>query len=203
MQSKHISSPLHKLLTMKKLYLWAREKVHSPYALPLFAFLIFIEGILFMPVNTLLFIYGVEWPERVWTYALTAFVASVLGGMAAYGVGMALPCLGATHVLSYIFSPETLSQFGEKYSSNAAFISFFYSLLPLPYKLVTLSAGFFHVPFVPFVASIAAARFLRFFSIGLALSIWGKQLQKIIDRHFGLCVILTTVMILSILWFSI
>lgn len=187
---------------MKKLYLWARQKVHSPYALPIFTLLVYIEGFLFMPVNTLLFIYGVEWPERTWVYATVAWIASILGGITAYGLGGLLPHLGAEKLLYYLFSPENLTTFGQQYCQKGAYIAFMYSLLPLPYKIITISAGFFHVPFIPFVVSIAAARALRFFGIGLALSLWGKQLQQIIDRHFALCVLLIVVLIVLMLTFS-
>ncbi len=155
-----------------------------------------------MPVNTLLFIYGVEWPERVWTYARLAWIASILGGITAYGIGSLLPYCGAEKLLCYLFSPESLASFGAQYCQKGAYIAFMYGLLPLPYKIITISAGFFHVPFIPFVLSIAAARAIRFFGIGLALSLWGKQLQQIIDRHFALCVFLVIVTIILMLKFS-
>jgi membrane protein YqaA with SNARE-associated domain len=184
---------------MKKLYLWAREKVHSPYALPIFAFLVAIEGVFFMPVNTLLMVYSIEWPQRSWTYATVALIASVIGGSIAYLVGLLLPYIGAQELLHWLFAPEALATFREHYCAHEVLITFIYSLLPLPYKVVTLSAGFFKLPFLPFVLSIAAGRALRFFSLAWALSRWGGRIQKIVDRHFTLFVSLLVVLLLIML----
>ncbi len=186
---------------MKKLYIWAREKVRSPYALIVFAFLAFIEAVLFMPVNTLLIIYGIEWPKRAWTYATIALVASVIGAAIAYVLGLTLSYAGAQQVLYWFFSPAKLEQLAHRYCQNTIVLVFTYSLLPLPFKLITLSAGFFHVPFIPFILSVIGARFIRFFSIALGIRLWGERIQKIVDRHFMLFVCLTIVTLAIMIWF--
>jgi membrane protein YqaA with SNARE-associated domain len=61
---------------------------------------------------------------------------------------------------------------------------------PLPYKAITLSAGFCRLPIVPFIICSLIARGARFFLIAGLLKIWGEQVRYFIDRYFNQLVLL-------------
>ena len=62
---------------------------------------------------------------------------------------------------------------------------FFGALLPIPFKVVALSAGFCQVPFLPFIACVLAARLLRFFLVAGAMYRFGQQVNVFIEKHFN------------------
>ncbi len=58
------------------------------------------------------------------------------------------------------------------------------ALTPMPYKILTFSAGFMRMPVVPFILFSMAARGLRFFAIAGAIYIWGEKVQYYLDKYF-------------------
>lgn len=186
---------------MNKVYDWARAKVQSPYATVIFGLLNFIEAFFLMPVNTILVIFGLERPRRVFFYAGLALGASILGSLFAYSLG-ALAChFGVAHVLNWFISPDRLQEFAQAYRQHEALAVFTAAVLPVPLKVITLTAGFFKLPMLTFIVSIAAARFVRFFGLATALYLWGDKVRDIIERHFYFFAALVVAVIALILWF--
>jgi membrane protein YqaA with SNARE-associated domain len=175
---------------MKKLYNKAQEYVHHPYSTVIFFALVFTESFFFMPVNTLLTLYGVARSKDVFKLALLAIIASIVGGVLAYTLGFFLWSMGFQNTLEKVIAPETLNYYIDLYRQKQAWTVFGLSLAPWPYKLVTIIAGFARVPFKSFLISITAARTLRFLILATALHFFGGRVQQIIDRYFYFFVIL-------------
>lgn len=186
---------------MKKLLAWAEHKVKSPYALPIFSFLVFIEAFLFMPVNTLMMIYGITRPKSSFDLAALATISSVLGAAAAYGLGLLLWNIGLQHILYWLMSPERFQECAATYHHREILSVFTVSFLPLPFKIITLTAGFCQLPFLPFILSIAVARTLRFFGLATALYLWGPKIQQLVDRYFYVIVALIAASLVGLIWF--
>ena len=56
---------------------------------------------------------------------------------------------------------------------------------PLSTKLVCIGGGAFGVPFLPFVAALAAGRVARFAVVGLVVRLAGDRLLARIERRLG------------------
>ncbi|MEZ4741112.1 MAG: DedA family protein [Bdellovibrionota bacterium] len=78
-----------------------------------------------------------------------------------------------------------------------AWIVFVFGMTPLPYKLVTISAGFAQVNFGIFVLASLAARGGRFFLVSWILRKWGHIAKDYIDRYFNLFVVVFTVLLIG------
>lgn len=169
---------------MKSLYQWSLRQVHHPYAPFLFTLLVFVEAFFFMPSSTLLVLFGLERRRYVFLYALLATAASVIGAACAYLFGLLLwDSIGETVIYSLI-SRKTFTLLVNYYQHYQVFAVLVVSFLPLPYKAITLTAGFCKISFVPFLVCCAISRAVRFFLLAGAISLWGNQIQQILDRYF-------------------
>lgn len=169
---------------MKKMYNWARLQVHTKYATPALAFLVFIEGVLFMTTSTLLMLYCLERPTKAWYYATVTIIFSVIGGLFGYIVGGFLwDTIGHT-LISLFTKPETFTELVGRYKTSSMSAIFIASFLPIPYKMVTLTAGFCQLPLLGFIISIACARAIRFYLIAFTAYHWGDKIQQILDQYF-------------------
>lgn len=174
--------------------------VYGPYATIVLGFLFFIEAIFFVPVDPLLILYCIANKNRSFFYATVATITSVIGGLVAYGIGFALwESIGQMLVKS-LFSLEQFNHALEQFKHYQTWAVLIAGFTPLPYKLVTLSAGFCNLPLMPFVLCSFIARGARFFLVAGIISIWGHQVKEFIDRYFNLLVILFTILIILAVW---
>ncbi len=67
------------------------------------------------------------------------------------------------------------------------------ALSPMPFNMLTISAGFMGLPILPFLFFSLAARGLRFFAIAGSIHLWGEQFHFYLNEYFywfvGFCAI--------------
>ncbi len=186
---------------LKKLYDWLGKQVHSPYAVPLLAALFFIEAIFFVPVDPILMLYCMEYQQRSLYFALIATIASVLGGITGYFIGAALWATVGQALVLHILSQATFDHAVEQFKEHQNWAVLIAGFTPVPYKAVTLGAGFCKLPLVPFIINSFISRGARFFLIAGIISIWGVHMKKYIDRYFNLLAVLFVVLVGLSMWF--
>lgn len=169
---------------MKIVYEWLGKHVHAPYGTYVFALLIFIEGFFFIPVSTLLAFYSLENRRRALFYALLATLVSGLGALAGYGLGMLLWAVGGKAVIHFFISPDKFEQLLGQFKNYQAWTTFVVALTPMPFKMLTLTAGFCKLPVIPFVFLSMLARGLRFFGISGAIYLWGEKVHYYLNQYF-------------------
>lgn len=121
-------------------------------------------------------------PERAWFLAGLTTVASTIGGIIGYGVGLFAfqliePWL---HTLGY----------GEAYAGAREWfeawglwvILFFGGFSPIPYKIFTITAGAVAMAFVPFVLASLVGRGLRFFLVAALMRWGGHRIEPYLRR---------------------
>lgn len=124
-------------------------------------------------------------PASAWSYALLTTVASVLGGVLGYFIGLFLfdlvePLL---HRLEYWDHYLAAHAWFDNWGFWAVFLAGF---SPIPYKVFTITAGAMSMAFLPFVSASLIGRGARFFLVS-GLMRWGgermeRQLRTHIDR---------------------
>ena len=131
--------------------------------------LAFAESSFFpIPPDVLLIAMAMLRPELAFKLALICALGSVLGGMFGYGIGL----VGGRPLLHKLFSQskiQTVKRAFEKYEIWAIAVAGF---TPVPYKVFTLSAGTFEIPFKPFVLVSALSRSARFFLVAGCIYFW-------------------------------
>ena len=207
---------------IRRLYDWVLHWADTPYGMPALVILSFMESSFFpIPPDVLLIALVLGAPGRWWKLATACTLASVAGGMLGYGIGVfawesvgrwiveniahanliavdgrmdiALPAwmvntLGDSLGGSYLF---------QVYDYWNAWIVFIFGLTPLPYKLVTITAGVARVDFTVFVLTSVGARAFRFFLVAWILSRVGAPAKELIDRHFNKLTILFVVLLVG------
>ena len=185
---------------LKRLYNWLGMQVHKPYAIPFLGVLFFIEAIFFVSVDPLLILFCIERRMQALSLAGVATCASVLGGIAGYFLGFGIWEAVGQKLVNLILTQATfdsaIANF-EKYQSWAVLIAGF---TPIPYKAVTLAAGFCQLPLIPFIINSCIARGARFFLVAGVIYIWGERIKKYIDRYFNILVVLFVIILFTALW---
>lgn len=161
---------------------WSRHP-HAPWYL---GGLSFAESSFFpVPPDVMLAPMSLAQPLRAWRFALLTTVASVLGGMLGYLIGVYAfevvePWL---HQVGYWPAYQRVNEWFATWGFWAVFLAGF---SPIPYKLFTISAGVIGMAFFPFVLASAIGRAGRFFLVA-GLMRWGgekmeQSLRLYIDR---------------------
>ena len=186
---------------IRAVYDWMGTKVHSPYAPLWLTSLFFIEAFCFIiPVDPLLILFCVERPQKSIFYATISTIASVTGGLFGYFIGSSLWDGLGKSLVQLVLTPEIFENMRLKYIAYQAWAVLIAGFSPLPYKAVTLSAGFCKLPLVPFVMYSTIARGARFFLVAGAIKLWGPRIKLFIDRYFNQLVLLFVALVVFCIW---
>lgn len=184
---------------VRHVYDWMGKKAHSSHGLFWLCLLFFIESSVFIiPVDPLLILFCVEHRKKSFFFATLATIASVLGGLFGYMIGSLLWDSIGLKLVTLLISQETFQVAVNRYTEYQSLAVLIGALTPIPYKAITISAGFCKLPVVPFVLYSIIGRGLRFYLIGGAIYLWGQHIKKFIDDYFNyLVVAFTFIVVLS------
>jgi membrane protein YqaA with SNARE-associated domain len=116
-------------------------------------------------------------PSKGYYYALLTTIASVLGGVFGYLIGMFSFELVAPLIewLKYDEKFELVKLWFASWGFWAILIAGF---SPIPYKLFTIAAGLLGMAFIPFVIASIIGRGARFFLLAGLVSLGGEKLRN-------------------------
>ena len=169
---------------------WSRHR-HAPRYL---AGLSFAESSFFpIPPDVMLAPMALAAPARAWKFALLTTIASVIGGLFGYLIGvfafeLVEPLLqNAGYYDRYLQAREWFAEWG----FWAIFLAGF---SPIPYKIFTITAGVISMALMPFVMASLIGRGARFFLVA-ALMAWGGErveqgLKQYVERIGWITVLL-------------
>jgi membrane protein YqaA with SNARE-associated domain len=167
---------------MEGLVEWVISWAQSPAGSTALFLIAFAESSFFpIPPDVLLIAMALIKPEAAFILALICSVGSVLGGMLGYLIGW----VGGRPLLHRLFSEQKISVVKnafEKYEVWAIAVAGF---TPIPYKVFTISAGTFEIPFKPFAAVSAVSRSARFFLVAWGIYIWGESVKHLLEKYFN------------------
>lgn len=128
-------------------------------------------------------------PDRAWFYATVCTAASVLGGILGYMIGLFLEPLGMG-ILSALGKAEAFAASRELFREHGAWVILIKGLTPIPYKLITISAGVFQFNLGLFIALSVLTRAGRFFLVALVVKRWGPPMLRVVERRLALFTVL-------------
>lgn len=161
---------------------WARLP-NAPWYL---SALSFAESSFFpIPPDVMLAPMSLANPARAWRFALITTIASVLGGLLGYFIGVSLFDMIEPHLRtsSYWVHYQTAVLWFEQWGFWAIFVAGF---SPIPYKVFTIAAGSLSMALLPFTIASVIGRGMRFFIVA-GLMKWGgakmeASLHQYVDR---------------------
>lgn len=216
------SSPKSKPPIHRRMYDWVLQWANTPYAITALVLISFAESSFFpIPPDILLMALVLAAPRKWWKIAAICTAASVAGGIAGYGIGIfAWETMGRWIVegllgvqltqvdgrLDIALPAYLVANFEQSLGGRYLFqvydiwngwIVAIFGLTPLPYKLVTVTAGVARVDLGVFIVASIIARGFRFFLVAAILGWIGPPAKVFIDKHFNLLTIAFVVLLIA------
>jgi membrane protein YqaA with SNARE-associated domain len=144
----------------------------------------FVESSVFpIPPDALLIPMILAARERALVVAAVCTGASVLGGLAGYGIGYFLFEAVGRPILDFYGQEQTFAEFAEAYNRWGAWIVAGAGLTPFPYKVVTIASGATGLSLATFMVASVASRGLRFFLEAALLWYVGPPVRRFVERN--------------------
>lgn len=170
---------------LRRLYAWMMENARGRHAWAALAGFAFAEASFFpIPPDVMVLPMMLAHRERALLTGAWCAFWSVMGGMFGYAIGalfwktLGLWLIGVLHVpLSEVMALRA------RYAAHA-YLIVVQGLTPVPYKLVTISAGLANVPFAAFMLYSAITRSLRFIALeGTLVYLFGERARLLLERY--------------------
>ena len=129
--------------------------------------------------------------------AAISTLASVLGGLAGYAIGLFLFDTIGQALLDLYGYGEKFAAFGEMYNEWGAWIVFGAGVTPFPYKVITIASGVTRLDLLVFVIASVLARGLRFFLVCGLLWRFGPAIHSFLEKHLGPLTVLFFVLLIG------
>ena len=171
---------------LRRLYEWTMAKAahrHAEWWLALFAF---VEASFFpIPPHPLLGIMCLAEPKKAVRFAAVATLASVAGGLLGYAIGYFLYDTLGTQILAALGLSQSFPRAACYLREYGAEIIMIKGATPIPFKLLTITAGFIAMPVWIFIGASIVSRSISFMIVGVLFRLFGAPIKAVIDRHLG------------------
>lgn len=188
---------------LRRLYDWVLSWAHTPYGSIALFLLAFAESSFFpVPPDVLLMALALSIPARAFRYALLAAAGSVLGGIFGYLLGYGLWEALDSYFYLYVpgFTAAGFARVQALFEQYDFWVVFTAGFTPIPYKIITVGAGVFHVNPIVFVLASAVSRSLRFFLVAWIIYRFGPPVRVWIEKYFNLLTIIFLILLIGGVW---
>lgn len=183
---------------LRRLYDYTMNLAASPYAVWALAAVAFVESSVFpIPPDVLLIPMILAARSKAFQYGLIATVASVLGGLAGYGIGWGLWEVVGQPILEFYGAMDKFEEFRAGYNEYGAMIVFIAGLTPFPYKVITIASGAFGMDIMAFMVASILARGGRFFIVSALLWRFGEPIRVFIEKYLGILTVVFCVLLVG------
>ena len=192
---------------LRRLYDWILHWAETKYGVPALFLLALAESSFFpIPPDVLLIPLALGARSKAIRFALVCSVASIVGGMVGYSIGYFTWWSGAeaySAVAMFFFnhipgfSEQVFLNIQEKYEIYNFLIVFTAGFTPIPFKIITISAGAFSVNFPMFLLASMVSRSARFFLVALLIRQFGEPITVFIDKYFNILSIIFTIFLIG------
>ena len=174
---------------LKRLYDWTLSLAARKSAEAWLAVIAFVESSVFLvPADVLFVPMALARPDRAVRYAVIATLASTLGGVAGYFIGLYGYEAVARPILEFygkLDAFEHLRSCAGRETTMVMLVTSGLAHLP-PIKVVTILAGVIDVGLAFFIVSCLIARGARFLALALLIRRYGDPIRLWIEQRLGL-----------------
>jgi len=192
---------LHKVKV--RLREWATRHADGPHAKGWLMVLSFAEAS-FFPIPPDIFLAAVitAQKDKKWLYySVITTLASVAGGAFGYFIGIWFFDSIGQFLISFYGLEDSIYKVKDFFVDNAFWAIFISGFSPIPYKVFTISAGFFNINFIIFITASAISRLLRFLPVGYIVNVFGEEIGKFVFRYFNVLTVLIAISIVLLIVF--
>jgi membrane protein YqaA with SNARE-associated domain len=181
---------------------FSRFIAHSRLAVWFLGLFSFAESIILPLPTDLILIPLVLLRRRRWLlYALVATITSILGGIAAYFIGKFFFDVFAERIFEVYQFQDEFVRVQELFQESTFFTMLISAFTFIPYKVFTISGGFFEVNFFSFIAASLIGRTFRFVGEAYIMYRFGPVIGKAIYRWFSVVVVAIIIIAALIVFF--
>ncbi|HEX5536441.1 MAG TPA: YqaA family protein [Sphingobium sp.] len=172
---------------LTRLYQWMLAKAAHRHADRWLAAISFMESSFFpIPPHPLLGLMCLARPQRALWFGFVCTAASVLGGLFGYAIG---------HFLYESVGGVLLSALGlaDKFPVAACYLREYGAEIilikgatPIPFKLITITAGFISLSLWTFIWASVLSRAFQFMLVGLLFWKFGAPIKQFIEKYLAL-----------------
>ena len=169
---------------LRSLYDKTMRLAAHPHAVRWLALVSFLESSIFpIPPDVMLIPMALAAPRRAFWYAGVCTVASVVGGWAGYAIGYELFEVIGQPIINLYGLHDQFAAFQHTFNEYGAWIVLIKGLTPIPYKLITITAGVTHLDLATFSIASVISRGGRFFLVVVLLWYFGEPIRTFIERY--------------------
>lgn len=172
---------------LRKLYDWTMAKAVHPHAEWWLALFAFVEASFFpIPPHPLLGIMCLAEPKKAVRFAMIATMGSVAGGLLGYAIGWGLYDTLGTQILAWLGLTQSFPKAACYLNEYGFWIFVAKGATPIPFKLLTITAGFIGMDMLRFIAGSIVSRSISFLIVGILFRLFGAPIKAFIDKYLGL-----------------
>ena len=193
---------------IKKIYDWVLNLAEKPNGNISLSILAFSEASFFpIPPDVLLIPLCLGNRRKAFLFAFSCSLFSILGAILGYYIGKLLwwdiPGLEYSYLANTFFkyvpgiTDDGFNKIQALYEQWNFWIVFTAGFTPIPFKLITISAGTFNIDLLMFVIASVISRSARFFLVASLINIFGDTIRNFIENYFNYLAILFTLLLLG------
>ena len=172
---------------LRRLYDWTMAKAAHRHAEWWLAFFSFLEASFFpIPPHPVLGVMCLAQPKKALRFAIVATLASVAGGLLGYAIGHFVYDTVGTQLLAALGLTESFPKAACYLREYGAEIIMIKGATPIPFKLLTITAGFISMPLLTFIGASLVSRSISFLIVGVLFRVFGAPIKAFIDKYLGL-----------------
>ncbi|MGE4282033.1 MAG: YqaA family protein [Magnetospirillum sp.] len=183
---------------LQKTYDWMMEKAAHRHAIWWLALISFVESSFFpIPPDLMLIPLVLAAPSKWFRVALVCTLSSVAGGYLGYAIGYFFMDTVGVAILDLFHLNEKFQAFKPLVDQYGVWVIIVKGATPIPYKLITISAGAFHFDLGQFTIASFVARAMRFFLVAALLWKFGPPIRDFVEKRLTLVMSVTVVLIVG------
>ncbi|MAX24485.1 MAG: cytochrome B [Phycisphaeraceae bacterium] len=178
----------------RRLYDWVLSFAHHKHSNTALFVLSFVESSFFpIPPDVLLAPLCMGNRKKSMWFATVCTLGSVLGAFLGYYIGYAMIDLA---LMIPKITQENIDALAKEFDVRGSWYVFIAALTPIPFKLLTITAGFAKMNLLIFTLACIIGRAGRFYFVAGLFWLIGPKAGPLIDRYFNiLCIIFTLLLI--------
>lgn len=171
---------------LNRLYQWTLAKAAHRHADRWLAAISFVESSFFpIPPHPLLGLMCLARPERALWFGFVCTMASVLGGLFGYAIGHFLFESVGVQLLEWLHLTKSFPVAACYLRVYGAEIILIKGATPIPFKLITITAGFIGLSLFTFLWASTLSRAFQFMLVGLLFWKYGAAIKPFLEKYLG------------------
>lgn len=183
---------------LRRMYDWTLSWAQSPWGPAALFVLAFVESSFFpIPPDPLLIALCLGAVTRSMQFALLCTVASVLGGVGGYMIGWgAFEAVGKP-ILAVYGKLDAFGELAERFRAEGGLAVLLAAVTPIPYKLVTISAGVVGIDLPTFIGASLVGRGARYGALAALIAWKGEAISGFIEERFEMLTVVFAILLVG------